>query len=364
MRLFLAVLLAPVFLSGQTLPPDAVNKAKLLTVMVDADTRPGSGIIFAVAEDRVYIATANHVVRSENVGANEIEVSFNWLPGEPFKATLLAPHDPDALDLAVIVVSDLSRTQADKQLLPFELLGKPAALTADSPLWAVGHPGGALWQLSDQLHAEKPDGIRARFRDSVPNGYSGGPLLDRDGLIIGMGRTSTEATRMDRIVEQLTGSDWNFPVGLKIANKRLDELLGKTYSGTVILKEYLFNWFYVGRDFERSSTSTIWQLRPAQVNGVNVGYWICDPGRNRCWEKPPALGPLIYWNADGKQSGYPGAEQLFVFERVGDTGDRVRIKRVSGSNFDYVSGVSFGASQPHYHLGPSMFATVFSVDFP
>src|SRR5258705_4643541 len=43
----------------------------------------GAGIIMGVSADRLYIVTADHVVRAEDGNAmGTIEVSFSWLPGE------------------------------------------------------------------------------------------------------------------------------------------------------------------------------------------------------------------------------------------------------------------------------------------
>jgi hypothetical protein len=320
----------------------AADKAKLLTVMVDADTRAGSGIIFAVNEDRVYIATANHVVRPDNIAATDIKVSFKWLPGEPVKATLLNPHDADALDLAVIVVPDLARTRADKQQLPFDLLAKPIAVIAGTPFWVVGHPEGSLWETSELLHAQKPDAVRIPFLGSVSDGYSGGPLLNRDGLIVGMGRAATQATRMDRIVEQLTSVGWDFSVGLKVANIKYDQLLSGTYSGNIQLLKFGVGYVYLGTNLEFDLKDTWWRLMVGQYEG-SPAYRICGELQNECWQ-PDHIEmenyPLTLSAADGTKPAEPAKKQLFVFERVDEDGQDVRIKSVDTGGYVWFGGIS------------------------
>src|SRR5215472_19273847 len=95
-------------LAQSQISDDALEKTKQLTVMInatiDGDTRPGAGIIFGLAKDQIYIATANHLVRRGLSKASDIQVEFKWLPGQPIAAQLLTYYDDRALDLAVIVV--------------------------------------------------------------------------------------------------------------------------------------------------------------------------------------------------------------------------------------------------------------------
>jgi hypothetical protein len=203
---------------------DAMESAKRLVVMIDAsingDTRPGAGIIFGLANDRVYIATANHLVRRGASQASPIQVEFKWSPGEPFAAELLTYYDT-ALDLAVIVVPSLAKTRADRANLPLDRLGNPAAMVAGvrgDPVWSIGNPDGAAYETSaGQVSQRAAVVLKYQVQGLVPGGYSGGPLVDRNGLLVGMVRQdqppNAEATRMDLIVEQLNA--WGYQVGLR-----------------------------------------------------------------------------------------------------------------------------------------------------
>ncbi len=199
---------------------DAVEKAKQLTVMInatiDGDTRPGAGVIFSLANDQVYIATADHLVRRGISSASDIRVEFKWLPGQPQMAELLT-WDYPSLDLAVIVV-DSGKAHASQASLRFDSLGDPAKMAANSAVWAIGYPNGAAYDMSPgQLNQREALRLTYRVLGIVPGGYSGGPLVDRNGLIVGLVRQdqppNTEATRMDLLIEQLKAKD--FPVALR-----------------------------------------------------------------------------------------------------------------------------------------------------
>jgi S1-C subfamily serine protease len=80
----------------------------------------GAGIIFGYTASRIYIATANHVVRQGIDEAKNVRAQFRWLPGESIDAKLLE-HVDSNLDLAVLVVTD--RVETDLKSLPFDQLG-------------------------------------------------------------------------------------------------------------------------------------------------------------------------------------------------------------------------------------------------
>ena len=203
---------------------DAMESAKRLVVMinaaVDGDARPGAGIIIGLANDRVYIATANHLVRRGTSQASPIQVEFKWSPGEPFAAELLTYYDT-ALDLAVIVVPGLAKTHVEGANLSLDRLGSPATIVAGvqgDPVWAIGNPDGAAYETSaGQVSQRAAVILKYQVQGLVPGGYSGGPLVDRNGLMVGMVRQdqppNAEATRMDLLVEQLNA--WGYQVGLR-----------------------------------------------------------------------------------------------------------------------------------------------------
>src|SRR3954471_24591259 len=64
----------------------------MLDVRIGGSDDYGAGIIAAVTSNRIYIATANHVVRKDGKDAESIKVGFSWLPGETRTARLLGTY--------------------------------------------------------------------------------------------------------------------------------------------------------------------------------------------------------------------------------------------------------------------------------
>ena len=116
----IALLFMAAALAQDQINEEALGKTKQLTVMInatiDGDTRPGAGIIFGLTNNQVYIATANHLVRRGLSKASEIQVEFQWLPGQPLPAQLLTYYDDRALDLAVIVVDGVQSAHSAGRL--------------------------------------------------------------------------------------------------------------------------------------------------------------------------------------------------------------------------------------------------------
>ena len=64
------------------------RQASKLVVMIKGQLAGGetigAGIIFGFGNDRLYIVTANHVVRGGRSEAHDIKLNFRFLPGEWF----------------------------------------------------------------------------------------------------------------------------------------------------------------------------------------------------------------------------------------------------------------------------------------
>jgi len=184
----------------------------------------GAGIIFGVSteSDRLYIATANHVVRRGTMEAQKLQVQFRWLPGDPVTATLLTHRDA-SLDLAVLAITGLERIRVRPERPPFafDQLGDTTSIGRGNPVYPLGYPHGDPWikpvTAAPIAHASV-DSIT--FQTSfLSAGYSGGALLNGQFELIGMVRRDEppngEAANIDRIVEKLT--QWGYPVELSRA---------------------------------------------------------------------------------------------------------------------------------------------------
>ena len=195
--------------------------AKQLIVMIDGEIQGrhaiGAGIIIGSGADRLYIATANHVVRQGPKKLEQIRVRLKFLPGEEIEAEVLSDFDRD-LDLAVLSVKGVKALAIPLEIIPFQLVGAAAGLKRGDEVFTIGYPRGARWQVN-----VSPDRIADNTGDQltfesllVANGHSGGGLFDKDWNLVGMITADQPpngvAVRIDRVLERL--KRWDYPVKL------------------------------------------------------------------------------------------------------------------------------------------------------
>lgn len=197
-------------------------EAKRLIVMIDGEFRRGqptigAGIIVGSAADRLYIATANHVVRQGSKILQVVRVRLWFLPGKEIEAEVLIDFDW-GLDLAVLSVKGVQALAIPLESIPFQLVGAAAGLKRGDEVFTIGYPRGASWQVN-----VSPDRIAENLGDTlkfesqlVASGHSGGGLFDKDWNLVGMITADQPpngvAVRIDRILEQM--KRWNYPVEL------------------------------------------------------------------------------------------------------------------------------------------------------
>jgi Trypsin-like peptidase domain len=201
------------------LPPSTTAKAKQILVMVRADLGDtehlGAGIIFARERDRIYIATASHVVQSSNV-VRGVFVAFHstpkrWLPA------IVGAHAEGDYDVAVLTVTDAA---AAAEPLQFDVLAADDLSTMVMPPvgYPWGHPGGEPWTTSGPENLLRLDAMRILFTaKGVVPGHSGGMLLNANGDLLGMlqrgGSPFGTALRSDVLVRWLASQ--RYPVELQ-----------------------------------------------------------------------------------------------------------------------------------------------------
>jgi S1-C subfamily serine protease len=147
---------------------------------VRTDDGQGTGVVITDAAD---ILTALHVVRD----AETITVRF--ADGTRAGATIESADEEN--DIAVLAPDTVPAV-----IVP-AVLGNPAALRIGSEAFVVGNPFGLYGSLSNGVVS----GLERSFRDpetevvhtgliqidaAVNPGNSGGPLLDRDGRVVGI----------------------------------------------------------------------------------------------------------------------------------------------------------------------------------
>jgi S1-C subfamily serine protease len=147
---------------------------------VRTDDGKGTGVVVTDAGE---ILTALHVV------GNAETITVRFADGTRTEATITSADAEN--DIAVLQPDTLPAV-----IVP-AVLGNPAALQIGSETFAVGNPFGLYGSLSDGVVS----GLDRSFRDPETNivhtgliqidaavnpGNSGGPLLDRDGRVVGI----------------------------------------------------------------------------------------------------------------------------------------------------------------------------------
>ena len=190
-----------------------------LVVMIKSQLGLGAGILFGRKDDRIYIATSNHVVRRGTTEAQDIHVMLKGLPGQWLEASLSKHFDanPD-VDLAVLSLEGLEQHGIKFCGLPLNRLGDTSTLKRGDAVYPVGYPNGAPWAfpiVPDRI--AQIVGQQITFQSAfISNGHSGGGLLNEHEELIGMIRADQQpfgvAINIARIVASLR--QWGYPVQL------------------------------------------------------------------------------------------------------------------------------------------------------
>jgi hypothetical protein len=200
--------------------------ASQLIVMIDAtvlgESRFGAGIVFAIENDSLFVATANHVVRAANgqtfIAAEEAYARFYTAQEREVPVRVLPMFDPD-LDLAVVAIDGVVTNWLDIITFPFQLLGMSNTLQWGSGVYPIGYPERYPWGSP-----VKPDRV-SRVDDDIifqsnylRAGHSGGGLFDARWRLVGMVTEEpkpplSRAVPIEKILARL--HEWHLPVSLR-----------------------------------------------------------------------------------------------------------------------------------------------------
>ncbi|GAB6905019.1 hypothetical protein JCM12296A_08530 [Desulfosarcina cetonica] len=253
-----------------------IEKASHLVVIVQGQfgdgPTAGGGIIFGFDEDRLYIATANHVVRRGGEVAHHLQVrlrsrkevpdnlkSFSdafgdppgagigkALPAEPcaFEAELLDRFSVE-LDLAVLTASGLSAKGASVCLLPYNRgPTRGSQMARGTSILTIGHPNGYAWAVPIAPDfvttiGENTIDFQSNF---IAQGSSGGAVIDLDGCIRGMITADSppfgRALRFEQISEMV--QKWRYPFVLRPSDE-YTVLSAAVHEGDIDRVTYLLN---------------------------------------------------------------------------------------------------------------------------
>lgn len=200
---------------------DSFEKANQLIVMIkvkfeEAETF-GAGIIFGREENKLFIVTADHVVRKKNQTTQDIRVMLKTHPDVELKALLLDSHDSNQ-DLAILSIDTLQNTKFDACSLAMTALGDNSHLKRGSTVFPVGYPTAIPWGSPfdpDRVSQIIGDKITIQSRFIAP-GHSGGALLNGKGEIVGLILADSPPLGLAVSIEKVLKvvSDWGYPIQL------------------------------------------------------------------------------------------------------------------------------------------------------
>jgi len=218
------------------------NVVKITTHLSSEEN--GFGFVVGETSGKLYIVTANHVVRDVTGADQKPRVTFYQDPGKTYVGELLATHlTSEQGDIAILRITTPQGFTWKRDAISRE------AARRDVDVWFIGRSGD--WYVptrSAAVNKIEPTGTILVDGLPIASGTSGAPLMSETG-IIGLiirhdGTGYSEATPVDVIKRAM--DDWHYPWQLvparieRIATAmpvRTDSLSG-TWSGPVVQPGY------------------------------------------------------------------------------------------------------------------------------
>lgn len=240
MKSLLAILCFSVcLLRAEGFDPDALDPIVIVNGDFGATPTFGAGVIFSREKDRLYIVTANHVVRSRGAAATQLTVRLRVKPETKLPARLLENFDP-SLDLAVLSVENLAEQGIQVCSLSLDRLASPGSAERGDSVFPVGDPNGIAWVMPVQPGAiSDVSSGNILFESSlIAHGHSGGGLLNDSAQLIGLIQADEppygRALSFEKIVSVLErwkysidlgtrNDDGNPPIFSAVADGKIDE---------------------------------------------------------------------------------------------------------------------------------------------
>lgn len=199
-------------------PQEAARDAMTpLAVMIECRSTEsfGVGILAGADDERLYAATAAHVVAGCSRAGESVQVRFKGA-GKAVDATVLKSSE-SPVDLAVIGVAKSRAVGINAAELPFDRLGDPDSLAAGDKVYLVG-PNWTVDVTPGRLSRNEKGILRFESKLVRP-GFSGAPLVNDRwelvGLIQNIQEDAKEAMSVSRMIAQMRA--WKYPVNLRIA---------------------------------------------------------------------------------------------------------------------------------------------------
>lgn len=192
----------------------AMGRIAMVRAVFEGAPSLGAGVVIGRDKERLYILTANHVVRHGGKTASRVEVVLKRQPGTARTAFVMTHFDAE-LDLTVLAVDSTSTRDADLCSDNFRL-AESQEIERGLQVYAAGHPNGVRWLLPASADAVvRREGAIVTFQSTVLSpGHSGGMLLTPNGEWVGIitadaapfGIAVTAETAYRELIQ------WNIPV--------------------------------------------------------------------------------------------------------------------------------------------------------
>jgi len=272
----LVILLAT---AGLSLTPQTARFERLLNSAVGIEVRrgdlapeTGSGFVVSVEGETVFVLTARHLFFSgKDRFTKDITVTLYVDKLNPYRASYLA--DAESLDLAVLKIEHVPQSLTE-QMPSFAIRpdSKPPELT--ERLHIIGGKFQA-WQVASGDVSDTGDGDRTdRFRfdgQGVRSGFSGAPVMDDAGLLVGVHLGATDA-------EERFGRAHRMASAYKVLTQRLGLRPNKLVLGSAIDAQFSAGQ---ARLNAKDGQTYVW----VPPGSFQMG---CSPGDSECFdnEKP------------------------------------------------------------------------------
>lgn len=187
---------------------------------MQSGTSSGSGVIFDISTDKVYILTNHHVIDDSK------EISVTFFGNQSYQASLVG-SDKDT-DLAVITVAVDSMNQDMLNRLRPIVIGDSENLQVGETAIAIGNPLGynntvtvGIISALDRMINEDLNALSLIQTDAAINpGNSGGALVNDQGQLIGINTVKISDTAVEGI---------GFAIPINSAIPILEEIIEKGY---------------------------------------------------------------------------------------------------------------------------------------
>ncbi|MDV2998306.1 MAG: hypothetical protein N4J56_008011 [Chroococcidiopsis sp. SAG 2025] len=188
--------------------------AKKITVLIDTQN-PGSGVIVAKEKNNYYVLTAWHVMRY-----SDWQYTIKTSDGKSYPLDYSTVKRLPGVDLAIMEFSSNDTYMTAK-------LGNSDRALEGTPVYIAGfpNPGAGIeeriyrftsGEISGRFLKPKEGGYALVYTNTTRTGFSGGPVLDSEGHLVGIhgqGETSQSASNESgEASDSKTGFNMGIPI--------------------------------------------------------------------------------------------------------------------------------------------------------